>query len=358
MSFAYGNRVWQTTTTTGAGNLSLDPVNAPRWRSFADEIAAEGGDYISYLIEVDGTGQWEFGAAQILPGSPDQLVRYFVEQNSDGTNIPLILSAGTHQVTSPMGKSWFRQVDIANRNLLSGGAFIYSAALGFEILPGVCSIGGFRFTWESTINGPGTGGYTPNTLYHVYLYSPTPEDSIPLYEVTTVGSVISLKYGYWHKIGDDGRRLIGWFRADSNGNVHSFVAIRNGSELTIFYDITTENEIWLGQSEAAWSRITSLDQFAPVGSFNIGFAVEMIFGNQNNANKIGIHPIDLGLSSVESGLYRQAFNANKDTAIIADSYRLLPLVKSAPELWTRNENYTGSTPYGITLDSVSVNLIP
>lgn len=356
MSVGYGNRVWQTTQTTGTGDLDLIVPSSIRWRSFAQEIGADS--FMSYELEADGSGAWEIGFCQIVPGSPDRLVRYLVSQNSLGTQAPIDLPAGTHQITSGLHKSWFEIADYNTVSQLSGGDFNYDAVNGFKILSGSAMIGNFAHIWATTLIGPGATGYTANTAHCVYLYNNTPGDMTPLVEVSTLQPQMSPAYRYWNKAGDDSRRLIGFFRADSTGAIHEFVGLRNGSILTLYFTQTAETEIFDGQSTAAWSKIDPFGQFAPVGAFEVGFSVEMIFANQNNANKVGIHPADQTTDPVESGMYRQVFNASKDAALIEDSNIRLVLQNVTPVLYTRNENLNGNTDYVVNLDVVAVNLRP
>jgi len=353
---AYGDRVRQTTTTTGTGNLSLDPQPDIRWRTFVDELGT--GDFIQYQIEVDGTGQWENGHAQIIPGTPDQLVRYQVMKTSAGNTLPIDLPAGTHIVTSGVNANLFAQLDFNLRNQIIAGDFHYEATDGFKIDPGNCTIDGLDHIWPTALAGPGVSGHTANTLHYVYLYNQAPGNDVPAVEVSTVAAALHPANRYWAKGADSSRRLIGFFSADIAGVVHPFIGARNDAQLTVFYEQNVGTLIWDGQSTAAWSEMPLFQKFAPVGTLEVTISVEMVFSAQNNANKIGIDPTDHGTGSVEQGIYRQAFNANKDVSIIEDSLVRMPIIKAAPALWTRNTNNNGSTDYIVTMDAATVNLRP
>lgn len=356
MIVAYGDRVRQTTQSTGTGNLNLDAQPDIRWRTFAAEIGS--ADFIRYQIEVDGTSQWENGFAQIVTGTPDVLVRYLVTKTSAGNTLPIDLPAGNHQVTSGIDAGYFEDRDITIRNQITAGDYHYEPSNGFNIDPGSATIDGLFHIWTGAIAGPGATGHTPNTLHYVYLYNVAPGNQVPAVEVSTTAPALDPAQRYWAKGADATRRLFGMFRADAAGAVHVFFAIRNDAELTIYYDQNADTQIFDGQSLAAWSSVTNFAQFAGPGVFEARLSVSMLFSNQNNANRIGLNPTDNGTDPVDSGIYRQVFNASKDAAVIEDSNLIIPMLKDAPALWTRNENLNGTTDYQITIDSVSVNLRP
>jgi len=91
----FGNRIKETTTTTGTGNLTLAGA-ATNYRTFNTEYGTNRN--FPYVIIDDTNNVWETGYGY-LSGSTT-LVRDFVLDNSSGGSTALTLSAGTKDVVT------------------------------------------------------------------------------------------------------------------------------------------------------------------------------------------------------------------------------------------------------------------
>jgi len=91
----FGNRIKETTTTTGTGNLTLAGA-ATNYRTFNTEYGTNRN--FPYVIIDDTNNVWETGYGY-LSGSTT-LVRDFITDNSSGGSTALSLSAGTKDVVT------------------------------------------------------------------------------------------------------------------------------------------------------------------------------------------------------------------------------------------------------------------
>lgn len=89
----YGDRVQETTTTTGTGTLSLSGATTGHL-SFVAEIGTT--NTCTYLIEAED-GAWEIGTGTVTAGTPNTLSRGFLKSS---TGSVLTLAAGTHTVSA------------------------------------------------------------------------------------------------------------------------------------------------------------------------------------------------------------------------------------------------------------------
>jgi hypothetical protein len=95
----FGDRVKETTDTTGTGSLDLN--GAPTgFRSFADEFTT-GDDEISYLIvdDPDAPTEYEFGKGTFTTGSPNTFARDTVEGSSNSGN-KVSFTSGTKTIVA------------------------------------------------------------------------------------------------------------------------------------------------------------------------------------------------------------------------------------------------------------------
>lgn len=93
----FGDRVKETTSTTGTGTLDLD--GAPTgFRAFSDEFT-DGDAEISYLIvdDPDSPTEYEYGKGTITFGTPDTFARDTVEGSSNSGN-KVSWSSGTKTI--------------------------------------------------------------------------------------------------------------------------------------------------------------------------------------------------------------------------------------------------------------------
>ena len=85
MSLKIGDRILQTSTTTGTGTYTL--IAPPEgFQSYLDSPDIASGDRVSYLAvnSLELPTQWEIGEGIITAGPPDTLTRAQILQSSDG----------------------------------------------------------------------------------------------------------------------------------------------------------------------------------------------------------------------------------------------------------------------------------
>lgn len=87
----FGDRVQETTATTGTGALSLAGATDGH-RGFVAEIGT--GETCTYLLE-SGT-DWEIGTGTVTDATPDTLSRTLIKSS---TGALLVLAVGTHTVS-------------------------------------------------------------------------------------------------------------------------------------------------------------------------------------------------------------------------------------------------------------------
>ena len=132
MALVIADRVKETTTTTGTGNLNLAGA-ASGFQSFVSGI---GDTNTVYYALIDANGAWEVGLGTVSDGDPDTLSR---PDNasviaSSNSNNRINLSSGTHTVfaTYPAGKAVYLDasgnlsytVDISSDTNLAAGTGI------------------------------------------------------------------------------------------------------------------------------------------------------------------------------------------------------------------------------------------
>lgn len=121
----FGDRVKETTDTTGTGTLDLN--GAPTgFRGFGDEFTT-GNDEISYLIvdDPDNPTEYEYGKGTFTSGTPDTFARDTVEGSSNAGN-KVSFTAGTKTiVATPTAEDMNR--------VLGAGAWGRKSALVREI---------------------------------------------------------------------------------------------------------------------------------------------------------------------------------------------------------------------------------
>ena len=94
MALKDGYRIWETTTTTGAGTISLDGATTG-FTTFLSEIG-NGNTCFYHLTDANGTA-WEAGIGTVTSGTPNTLARTTVLRSSNA-NAAINLTAGTHSV--------------------------------------------------------------------------------------------------------------------------------------------------------------------------------------------------------------------------------------------------------------------
>lgn len=124
MAYAIGDRVKETSTTTGTGTLDLDGASTG-FRTFVQEIGS--ANTTTYII-TDGTS-YEVGVGTVTSGSPDTLSRDTVLRTSNGDTTKISWGAGTRDVFHTLSGNdalpWLN-VSLApylGRNLVINGNF-------------------------------------------------------------------------------------------------------------------------------------------------------------------------------------------------------------------------------------------
>src|SRR3990172_9504516 len=99
MPALFGNRVKETTDTTGTGTLDLNGAPAG-FRGFADEFTTLDSS-ISYLIvdDPDNPTEYEYGKGTFTSGTPNTFARDTVEGSSNSGN-KVSWSAGTKTIVA------------------------------------------------------------------------------------------------------------------------------------------------------------------------------------------------------------------------------------------------------------------
>ena len=94
LAFGYGDRVGETTTTTGTGTISLAGAKTGyvTFNSIYDST-----DTVSYLIQTSDGTQWEIGKGTFTDAATDTLSRDTVEASSN-SGAKVVFSAGTKSV--------------------------------------------------------------------------------------------------------------------------------------------------------------------------------------------------------------------------------------------------------------------
>ena len=123
MALVINDRVKETSTTTGTGNITLAGVPSGQGTvTFATGIGTSNTTY--YAIHNQGTAEWEVGLGTLSGATT--LERTTVLDNSNGDTSAITLSAGTKDVfcTLPAAKAVY---------LDSSGNTVNAAGQGFAI---------------------------------------------------------------------------------------------------------------------------------------------------------------------------------------------------------------------------------
>lgn len=90
----YFDRVKDTTTSTGTGNVTLSGTAPTGYQTFANRYAVN--QLFTYVIAAQGGAEWETGEGYLSASTT--LVRSAVADGSSGLNTPVNFSAGTKDV--------------------------------------------------------------------------------------------------------------------------------------------------------------------------------------------------------------------------------------------------------------------
>ena len=125
MAFVFGDRVYETSTTTGNGTLTLAGIGAANYRTFSDVIG--NGNTCYYSIVHRNANEWEVGVGTVSAGA---LARTTVLKTSAGNTTKIVFSAGTKDVFCDLPAERIVAIDAAGTALtdLTGVAVTAGAA--------------------------------------------------------------------------------------------------------------------------------------------------------------------------------------------------------------------------------------
>lgn len=118
MSFVCGDRVKESSTTTGTGNVTLDGAVDAKFRAFS--AVAVNNDVVEYVIEHQGASEWESGIGTWTTGGV--LVRTVVLASSNAGAL-VSFSAGTKHVFIP-AQANHQKLALAGRLLSDENAYV------------------------------------------------------------------------------------------------------------------------------------------------------------------------------------------------------------------------------------------
>lgn len=95
MALVLGDRIQETSTTSGTGTLNLAGA-ATGYQTFVSGVG--NGNTTYYVIQDPVANVWEVGTGTVTSGSPATLSRTTVFANSSGTTSPLSLAGNTVNV--------------------------------------------------------------------------------------------------------------------------------------------------------------------------------------------------------------------------------------------------------------------
>ena len=98
----FRDRVRDTTTSTGTGDITLSGTAAAACQTFANAYAT--GDRFNYAIVAQSGNEWETGTGYLSASTT--LVRDVVEDGSSGLATAVNFSAGTKDVFVTIGADW------------------------------------------------------------------------------------------------------------------------------------------------------------------------------------------------------------------------------------------------------------
>ena len=132
MAFVFGDRVYETSTTTGNGTLTLAGIGAANYRTFSDVIGNTNTCY--YSIVHRNANEWEVGVGTVSAGA---LARTTVLKTSAGNTTKIVFSAGTKDVFCDLPAERLVTIDAAGTALTDlTGVAITAGAASFTTIAG------------------------------------------------------------------------------------------------------------------------------------------------------------------------------------------------------------------------------
>lgn len=185
----FAGRVWETTTTTGTGTLSLGGARSGLYRSFVDGVGS--GKAVLYAIKHRNEQEWETGLGVVTDATPDTLSRLIVTESSNA-NALVNFSAGIKDVTLPVPAFHMRNLSQLPRRVrvaTTANGTISTAFANGQTVDGVTLATGDRILLKDQSTASQNGIYTVNA-------SGSPTRSVDLYTGDgAAGSVVIVEQG-------------------------------------------------------------------------------------------------------------------------------------------------------------------
>ncbi len=226
-----GDRVWDRTTTTGTGTITLAGVTPTGYRTFASAFA--NGDVVHYCISDSATGAWEVGVGTYT-SSGTTLSRGLL---ASSTGSAINFAAGNKDVTCVMPASVGRDAALLATRTPPGGRLTLTAStpvtssdvtggtIYYEPFVGEhCPLwDGTRWT-SATVTGQSVAtAATSGNNYDVFAYLSSGVlalETLIWTDGTTRATGLTRTDGLWTKTGDKTRLYLGTARA-SAANTYS-----------------------------------------------------------------------------------------------------------------------------------------
>lgn len=115
----FADRVQETTTTTGTGDITLSGTAATRCQRFQD--AHNIDDVIKYVIEGQSGSEWEVGIGKLTASTTLARLEVYSSSNS---NALVNFSAGTKDVYTVLGAENINDASLSMRVAMNAGFYI------------------------------------------------------------------------------------------------------------------------------------------------------------------------------------------------------------------------------------------
>jgi len=217
MAFVVADRVKETTTTTGTGNITLDGTSSG-FQAFSAALAINDTTY--YAIVGQGTNEWEIGLGTLTGATT--LVRTTVYSSTNSNNL-VNFSAGTKDVflTYPAKRSVNKEQMGGSAGMLAWNPAADGTFTPRTISSGVTSNTGI-FATTSVTNGNGASG-NPTVNYAITNTGIVRANS----RTTTLQFNTWQKPQYWNIYGE-GYGYSPWINAGTTNNGSLFTLQKGG----------------------------------------------------------------------------------------------------------------------------------
>jgi hypothetical protein len=330
----FGNLVWETTTTTGTGTLSLAGAKDPTWRRFRDERAT--GETVQYVLRPAGSNDYELHHGVLTHGSPDTLTRSASTMQRSSTGGLIDLPAGTHDVMiAPAASRLF-----VLERLHSGFIELPQQPLAWDSAtqirlkgPGRAMVNGKLLEWSSDI----VRSFTPSSAgqKNVYLYDSGGGTAALEINDTNIAPVRDVDLDCWKKTGDASRRNVGsiWVYDGAAPKIMEFISLFSSRILQIYYLPPASpwgfiRPVSSGESKTAWASIALSGFGVPAEATHWYVAPKINFSATSNDAILGLAPKNYGTKPASEGLYTAASGAVNSNSNVFFGRTLFPLAET------------------------------